>query len=141
MIRFIKKILNVIPFFKRIELMFDYASVSLLATIVDVLLLYSLTEFLNINYLISATISYCTGLLISFYLQKTYTFKENKNTDKIHLQFTKFTVISLIGLILNLIILKIFVEIGIWYLFAKAIAIVIVFFWNFLINKKITFRR
>ncbi len=139
-IKYIKKILSKLPFFKRIELMFDYATISLFATIVDVLLLYALTEFLNINYLVSATISYCTGLLISFYLQKTYTFKE-QHTKRIHLQFTKFTIISLIGLLLNLIILKVFVEIGVWYIFAKIIAIIIVFFWNYLINKRITFKK
>jgi len=136
--KLIKKILYKLPLFRKIELMFDYASVSLFATIIDVLLLYALTEFLNINYLVSATIAYCIGLLIAFYLQKTYTFKE-KQTKGAHIQLIKFTIISLIGLLLNLIILKAFVEIGLWYIFAKIIAIILVFFWNYFVNKKITF--
>jgi len=132
-----KKILRRIPYFNKIELMFDYALVSLIATIIDVAVLYSLTDFLKINYLISATIGYCCGLIIAFYLQKKYTFKEV--TAKIKFQFFKFAIISLIGLLINLVILKLFVSIGLWYIFAKIISIIIVFFWNFFVNKKITF--
>jgi len=132
-----KAILRKIPYFTKIELMFDYAIVSLIATIIDVAILYSLTDFLRINYLVSATIGYCCGLIIAFYLQKRYTFK--KVNTKIRFQFAKFATISLIGLLINLIILKIFVTLGVWYIFAKVISIIIVFFWNFLVNKKVTF--
>lgn len=133
---FLKKI----PFLKKFEKIISYAWISLIVTIIDVSLLFAFTEFLNINYLISATCSYCTGTIIAYFLQKKYTFK-NKN-KKILLQFYVFAIISIVGLFINLFVLKILVDYAnMWYLFAKVFAIILGFIWNYTANKNITFKK
>jgi len=137
--KFFNYIIKYVPFLERFRLITKYLFFSIIATIADVLILYALTDFLHIYYLLSATISYSFGILINFYGQKKYTFKDR--SKKLFKQFLSFTIISLIGLILNIGVLKLFVDaFGIWYIYAKIISIAIVFFWNFFINKIITFR-
>lgn len=134
MIEFLKKLI----LFKN-KTIFKYLFVSVIATLIDIGLLFLLTEFLKINYLISGTISYCIGIIVGYVGQKKLTF--NDKNKKIVKQFLIFTAVSLIGLLINLIILKIFVEyFGIHYLISKIIAIGIGFIWNYSINKKITFK-
>ncbi|HOD89797.1 MAG TPA: GtrA family protein, partial [archaeon] len=81
-----------------------YVFASLIATIVDVSILYLFTDFLGIYYLVSAAISYICGLVVGYILQRKYTF-QSKN-KKITKQFSLFTIISLIGLLINLIVIK-----------------------------------
>jgi len=140
----ISKIINCffekMPFLKKFEKIISYAWISLIVTIIDVSLLFGLTEFFGINYLISATCSYSIGTIIAYFLQKKYTFK-NKN-KKILLQFYIFAIISIIGLFINLFVLKILVDYtNMWYLFAKVFAIVMGFIWNYTANKNITFKK
>jgi putative flippase GtrA len=113
MIEFLKKLIQL-----KNKTIIKYLFVSVIATCIDVGLLFLLTEFLKINYLISGTISYCVGIIIGYIGQKTLTFND-KNT-KICKQFAIFTIVSLIGLLINLVILKIFVEyFGLHYLISK----------------------
>ena len=47
---------------------------------------------------------------------------------------------GLIGLLINLIVIKLFVTyVGLWYIYAKLIAIAVGFIWNYLGNRHITF--
>ena len=132
---FLKKI----PFINN-KLFWKYLLVSVVATIVDISLLFSLTEFANINYLISATISFCMGTLVAYLGQKYHTFKDtNKNITK---QLSIFIIIAIIGLLINLVILKIAVSIlGLYYIVGKLFAIGFGFIWNYSINKRITFKK
>ena len=117
-----------------------YLIISVIATVYDVALLYIFTEFLGFNYLISATISYCVGIFVGYVGQKTITFKDKDK--RIAKQFGLFTFISLIGLLINLGVLKLCVDVlGIYYLIGKVIAIGVGFFWNYTANKKITFKK
>jgi putative flippase GtrA len=120
------------------KILIKYFFVALFATIIDIMLLLFLTEFLNLFYFFSSAISYIIGGLIHFYLNKKYTFK-NKNI-KYSLQLSIFFTISLIGLFINQVIIYFFVEyFNFWYIFAKLISVVIVFFFNFFGHKIITF--
>ncbi len=127
------------PFLERFRVMGKYLFFSVVATIGDIVLLYVLTDFFYVYYLLSSIISYCFGIIINFSGQKRYTFKNKGRTLP---QFISFVIISLIGLALNIGILKLLVDVfGVWYIYAKIISIAIVFFWNFIINKTITFSR
>lgn len=137
----VKNILKKIPLINRLnELLMYYLIISVIATIYDVALLYIFTEFLGFNYLVSATISYCIGIIVGYVGQKTITFKD---TDKrIARQFGLFAFISFIGLLINLGVLKICVDVlGLHYMIGKVIAIGIGFFWNYTANRKITFKK
>jgi len=118
----------------------NYLIISVIVTAIDVGLLYILTEYANLNYLVSATFSYCVGLILAYIGQKIFTFKDQNK--KIAKQFSLFTIVSIIGLLINLLILKVFVEyFGIHYMISKVIAIGAGFIWNYSINKKFTFKK
>ena len=78
-------------------------------------------------------------MIIAFFGNLKYTFKRNYN-KKVHNQFINFTIISLVGLILNLVFIKVLTDnLSIWYIYSKIIAIVIIFFIKYFAHKKIVF--
>lgn len=110
-----------------------------ISTLLDLILIYILTEFFGVWYIYSVTLGYMAGVSLNYILNKYLNFK-NKSR-KIVLQFGLFISIALVGLLLNQIIIYILVEsLGIWYIFAKIIAVLLVMFWNFTRHKKWTFR-
>jgi putative flippase GtrA len=61
-------------------------------------------------------------VVIGYLLHKFWTFK-NYSTDHMHTQFLNFLIFALIMLGLNTLLMYLFVDIiGVWYLFAQAIA-------------------
>jgi putative flippase GtrA len=120
-------------------LFFKFLSISVIATIIDVSLLYILTEYTILTYFYSAPIAYLSSTLPNFLLNKIFNFK-NKS-KKVFKQYLTFISISIVGLIFNQIIIMALVEsFSIYYLYAKGVAIIIVFFWNFFSNKNVTFK-
>lgn len=110
-----------------------------ISTLLDLILIYILTEFFGVWYIYSVTLGYMAGVSLNYILNKYLNFK-NKSR-KIVLQFGLFISIALVGLLFNQIIIYILVEsLGIWYIFAKIIAVLLVMFWNFTRHKKWTFR-
>jgi len=121
-----------------VKLFIGYVIFAGFATLVDLCLLYSLTEFLHVWYFYSATFSYFVGMLTNYSLNKYLNFRNR--SKQITLQFGLFATVALIGLGLNQLILYTLVEfINLWYMFAKFIAIFIVMFWSFYGHKKLTF--
>lgn len=136
----ITKLIKKIPIINRFDKLFwSYLFISVIATIVDVLFLFLLTDVVKINYLVSGTISFFLGTVVAYTGQKYFTFKdENKRIAR---QFGLFAFISIIGLLINLGVLKICVDVlGLHYMIGKVIAIGIGFFWNYTANRKITFK-
>ncbi len=110
-----------------------------IATLLDMALLYVLTEFFGLLYLVSATFSYASGILVNYSLNRKITFK-NKS-PKIFKQFSMFVFVSLVGLVLTLLFMAFFVEVlGLWYMFAKLITIILVFIWSYNANSRLTFK-
>ena len=118
---------------------FKYAVVGGIATVVDMGLLYILTEFVSVFYLLSATISFLIAAVVNYSINKAWTFK-NKSA-KVAKQFGVFFFFAVIGAGLNLFFLYVFTEyFHLWYMYSKLIATFIVFIWNFFGNKYFTFR-
>jgi len=111
----------------------------IVATSVDVGLLFVLTGYFGIWYLSSATASYCCGVLVSYWLNKTITFHDTRIA--FFRQFFLFAVISGCSLLLNLLILYVLVNFFILnYLVAKGFAIGVTFLWNYVGQSQVTFR-
>lgn len=102
-------------------------------------LFYLFLFFFNFYYLYSSIISFLIVLFYGFLMQKYFTFKnQNKN---FYTQFVFFIVIVLIALIFNTFFTYLFVENFYFdYVFAKGLAIIIVFIWNFFMQKSIVFK-
>ena len=95
-------------------------------------------EVLKINKYISNSIGFLLAASSNYYLNRIWTFKsENPNIAE---EYTTFIIISLIGLVINnLILWQILKRFKINFYFAKAFAIAVVIIRNFLANAFITF--
>lgn len=122
-----------------------FGVVGITGTLIDLGVYNLLALLFGFNIYFARTISFVLAATNNYILNRKWTFRnKNKNVAK---QFFKFFLISLIGLGLNLIIMKFcqklvvnvqneFLKLNIPVL----IAIVIVLFWNFFINKYWTFK-
>jgi len=124
---------------KSLRLFIGFGIIGAIAAVIDLTILYVLTEYVGVWYFYSAIVSFSIAITINYCLNKFFNFKdENK---RIFSQFRIFFIITLIGLLLNQSILYLFVTyLRVGYLYAKAVAIFLVMFFNFAMHKKITFR-
>ncbi len=108
------------------------------ATLVDISLLYILTEYIGIWYLISSIFSFITGSITHFTISRHWVFKNFKKT--FWHQYKSFFAIHLGGLAINITGLYILVEyFDIYYILAKLLVVVLGVTWTFFANKKFTF--
>ncbi|MCK9292867.1 MAG: GtrA family protein [archaeon] len=124
--------------FRNLRKFGKYSFFSVVATITDIIILFILTEFIGIYYLLSVKISYVGGMLVAFFGNKKYTFDKNKKKN-LH-KFIDFVIISVIDLMLNIILIKILTEyFSVWYIFSKIIVVFIIFIAKYYTHKKIAF--
>lgn len=69
-----------------------YCLVGIVNTVVGTTTAFLALNLFLLNYTISTALSYITGIIVSFILNKKYTFK---NTDKAGIQFVKFFIVML----------------------------------------------
>lgn len=92
----------------------------------------------GIHYLPSNCISVLAGISTSFLLNRNYNFKVKDNTQR---RFLLFLTVGLCGMVLSNLILYVSIELlGINPIFSKVLSIVLVVFFQFIINKYITFK-
>jgi putative flippase GtrA len=117
-----------------------YVIVGGLAFACDTSTLFSLTQFLKVNYLISAPLGFIVGTIVNYILSRTWVF-ERRRLVSTSAEMTIFTLIGVVGLGLNELILWFFQsKLKIYYLFAKGVSGVVVFGWNFGARKLALFR-
>ena len=117
-----------------------YGLVSVIALAVDFGGMVLLVELLSIHYLVAATVSFISGLAVNYLLSRAWVFTERKYESRVK-EFIIFTSIGIVGLLLNNSIMWLAVEkIGIYYIFSKIIATILVFFWNFGLRKMLVFK-
>ncbi len=138
---YLKNLIGYLHYKKITTEFFKFAFVGLLGTILNLLVLYSFTEFLNVYYMFSAIVAFVISATHNFILNKIWTFKENMK-DKITSKYLKFFSVSIVALLVNLLFLRIFTEsFGIYYMISQVLAIGIALIINFLGNKMWTFKK
>ena len=96
--------------------------------LLEYILLYVLTEYMHIGYLVSSAIAFTVSLLVNYILCLLVVFNVKHQSS---LEIGLFIITSLIGLIINQGVMWFLVEIiAWWYMFAKVIASGIVMIWN-----------
>lgn len=102
-------------------------------------LIYSIfVHFFCWNYIVSNSISVLAGITTSFCLNRAYNFKVKDHAVQ---RFAVFLTVGLSGMVLSNIILWVCIGyIGINKIIAKLLSIVLVVFFQFLVNKYVTFR-
>ena len=119
---------------------FRYLLVGGGAFVCDTLTLFSLTQFLKVNYLVSAPIGFLVGTAVNYAFSRSWVF-QRRTLANTSAELTIFTLIGVVGLGLNELILWFFQsKLGIYYLFAKGVSGVTVFMWNFGARKLALFR-
>lgn len=111
-----------------------FGIVGVLAFIVDTSILYILTEYFHLYYLISSIISFLASLVVNYILSIYWVFDvTKKQTLK---DVILFTIFSTIGLGINSLVMYLSVEFAnIYYMIGKLIATFIVMIWNFVTRK------
>lgn len=120
---------------KIIKQLFRFGLVGGICFVIDYSILYICTDIFKIHYLISSVISFTISTIFNYILSIKWVFnlKENRNSKK---DFVNFIVFSVIGLILNQIIMCFGVDIlNIYYMITKIISTCIVMCFNFITRK------
>ncbi|MDR0982163.1 MAG: GtrA family protein [Culturomica sp.] len=116
-----------------------YTFVGGFAFIIDFGLLFVLTDFVHLHYLLSASISFTVGLVVNYLLSTTWVFSKKVVKNKA-IEFLLFALIGLAGLGFNNLFIWLFTDyFGIYYLISKIFTTIIVYLWNFFARKYILF--
>lgn len=119
-----------------------FAVVGGLAFVIDFGLLLFLTEFMGINYLISATISFTVSVIFNYILSVCWVFTKHREARAQYsrtwrlIQMVIFIVLSVCGLFINNFIMWFSVEVlAISYIIGKLVATAVVMVFNFITRK------
>ncbi len=105
------------------------------AFVIDYALLYILTEYFDIYYLISSTISFIVSLIFNYIASIKWVFK-TKEEDSQTKKLTIFITLSIIGLGINQLIMWTLSDLlTIYYMISKIVATAVVMCWNFITRK------
>ena len=103
-------------------------------------LLYVLTDFLGIWYILSQGIAIAISITNNFFLHRYWTFKNEIVEPKTLERYIKFFIVSVIGMGIQLGLTFILVEnYAMYYLSAAVLSIIVASAFNYLVNRKWTF--
>ena len=112
-----------------------FGVVGFIAFLIDYGLLAFCTEILHINYLVSATIGFTVSVVFNYLASMRYVFTHKDGMSR-RREFIIFVVLSVIGLVINNVILWAGVELlHVHYLIVKIFATAVVMIWNFVTRK------
>ena len=133
--------MNRIIFFIQKNRIFRFLISGGLAVLANLLLLFLLTEYFRVHYLYSAMLSFSAGFLVTFFLQKFWTFRDN-DRSKTTTQMTLTFAVAAINLFLNTFLMFVFVEeVHLWYMLAQALASLLLSIETYFLYKNVIFRR
>ncbi len=124
-----------------------FLSVGVICTLVDLVAFLLIRGLLGLPTLPANILSYSLGIVVSFWLNRSWTFAATAH-QAVGRQFVRFLLVSLSALVLNTgVVLGLETLLANMhglsqadYLLAKAVATVIGVFWNFCANRYWTFR-
>jgi putative flippase GtrA len=123
----------------KLQQLMKFGIVGLGGMIIDFSLTWFLKESLQVNQYVANSFGFTLAVCCNFFINKYWTF----NCKEVWLpQFIRYILIASTGLILNnMIILLLFETAALDFYTAKAIAVVIVFGWNFSANMLFNFKQ
>lgn len=120
---------------------FRYLFVGGIATVADWGVLFLLTEFAHIYFLISTLIAFFAGLATNFVLSKQLVFKANEAKVSPLMEFLSYAIIGVVGLGITELIMILFTSCwNFHYMLSKCIATIVVLFWNYAARKYILYK-
>lgn len=123
-----------------------FASVGMIGMVVDLTILNVMHKVFGLPLLVANTISFTTAVISNFTWNRLWTFPESRERP-IASQLGKFTVVNVIGLAINNMVLWVAFQAtqqiipDPWdYNLAKIVAIGVVLFWNYFVNRAWTYK-
>jgi len=108
--------------------------VGAVSTAVDYVI-YSGLVYFGTPYYIAIVIGYMVGLLVNFSLARKKVFTKGSRFEKIHHEFLAVFAVSVLAVGLNIFIVWALARFGINYYSGRAVALVVVFFFNYYARK------
>ena len=124
--------------YKRFHHLVLYGIIGSFSSGLDFLIYTLLVQLVGLQYLVANCISVVAGISTSFYLNRNYNFKVKDHTKR---RFSIFLTVGLCGLVMSNLILYLCIDnMGMDKLLSKLLSIVLVVFFQFLVNKYLTFK-
>lgn len=119
-----------------LEQIMKFGIVGIIAFFIDYGLMILLTELFDVDYLLSATISFTVSVVFNYLASMRYVFSHKEGMSR-RREFIIFVVLSVIGLGINDALMWLGTDlIGIDYRITKIAATAVVMVWNFVTRKK-----
>ena len=116
-----------------------YGIIGCFSSGLDFIIYTSLVEVFGFMYVLANSISILAGITTSFFMNRNFNFKVKDHTTR---RFTIFLLVGLSGLLISNIILFICVDLmSIDKILSKLLSIIFVVFFQFLVNKYVTFKQ
>jgi putative flippase GtrA len=117
-----------------------FAIVGVVNTIIHMTILYILTEYFGVYYILASLIGFLVAVTNSFILNTIWTFNKDIR-EKAGVRYSKFFITSIIAAGVNMGLLYLITEyFGIWYMLSQIIATGISLILNFIGNKYWTYK-
>lgn len=118
-----------------IEQILKFGVVGVIAFVIDFGVMVLLTELFALNPVISATVSFTVSVIFNYLASMRYVFKHREGMSRSR-EFTIFVVLSIIGLVINDVLMWTGTElVSLDYRLVKIIATAVVMIWNFVTRK------
>ena len=117
-----------------------YTLVGASGVAVNLTVIIILKEYLAVPLLLANTAAITVSILTNFILNDKWTFADVKASKGFHYRLSAFIAVSLFGMVLNTAIFGVLIFAGVYYIAASLIAIAIVFAWNYIANKNVTWK-
>lgn len=116
-----------------------YAAVGASGVVVNTAILYSLTEYVGLYYMLSAVIASELSIITNFIINDKWTFSQTDTKHRAGKRLLIYNAISIIGTVILLGIMYILTErMGLYYVHSQWIGVIVVFGINYVLNKRIT---
>ena len=119
---------------------FKFGMVGISGIVVNMALLYYLKEFAGLPLMLASFIAIEMSIINNFYWNDKWTFNQKRDTGILSRCY-KFHLISFAGLVINMGLLYGLTSMGMYYLVANIIGILAGFVWNFVANRRLTWRK
>lgn len=117
-----------------------YYAVGASGVLVNLGLLFYLTEYVGLWYFLSYTLAISASITSNFILNKYWTFRDSINSQRTIVMYVKFASVSFLGMAIQLGSVYFLVEsLSVYYMLAALISISIAGAINFIINRRWTF--
>ena len=143
LLKYIRHLLHLSWETGEIRRMAQFAAVGVSGVLVNLGILWALTDYAGIYYLLSAVASIEASIVSNFVLNDVWTFRDRKESGVTQWmkRLGKFNLISLPAFPMQLVVMGILKEFfGMYYLLAALMGILVVFIWNFVANSLWTWR-